>query len=67
MFCYSLLPRGFVIVILLAAVCACSNSDSSGQLITIDVEAIYNEPVRDMMLSEVVEDIEYYDEKPIKI
>ncbi len=49
-----------IVLCFICAVSACKTSqDSSGDLITIDVEKAYDDPMRDLMLSEIVEDIEY--------
>lgn len=52
--------RFFAVALLFAAVSSCENpQNTTKELVTIDVGKIYHEPMRSMMLSEVVEDIEY--------
>lgn len=48
------------ILVLIISLYSCNTKqDSSSELITIDVEKVYNEPMQNMMLSEVVDSIEY--------
>ena len=54
------LARLWIVLSFVCAVSSCDNAkNSSTDLITIDVERAYNEPMRNLMISEVIEDIEY--------
>lgn len=54
------ITRFFALIFISLMISSCKGTqDTNEELATIDVKKAYNEPLRDLMLSEIVEDIEY--------
>jgi len=56
---FYLITRIFAITIVIVIISSCKATRDTRELVTIDVKKAYNEPLREMMLSEIVKDIEY--------